>query len=209
MLTYAALGDSITVGTGACPGGGLVPQYRSMTEKRLGQCVYSINLGISGATTGDLLRVVHGSPEIRHILARADIITITAGGNDLIRAAQRYAMQTNPEVLQQALVQCRENYGKIVDSIRKLKANRSRPYIIRAVDLYNPLPQVPAAAGWVQRLGQHIESLECANFQVARIYSLFAGREKELLSSDKIHPNAAGYRVMAQQMSQLGYRPLG
>lgn len=209
MLIYAALGDSLTAGVGACPGGGLVPQYRSMTEKRLGRQVQSVNLGISGATTGELLKVLYGSPEVRHILAHADIITITAGGNDLIRAAKHYAIQPNPKVLQQALVQCRENYARMVDTIRKLKASRSMPYIIRGVDLYNPLPQVPAAAGWVQRFGQHIESLECGNFQVARIYSLFAGKEKELLSPDRIHPNAAGYRVMAQQMSLLGCKPLG
>lgn len=209
VLTYAAIGDSLTVGIGACPGGGMVPQYRSMTENRLGRRVQNINLGMSGATTGELLRMAHGSSAVRHILAHADIITITAGGNDLIRAANHYAIQPNPEALGQALRQCRENYAKIVDSIRKLKAKHSRPYIIRAIDVYHPLPQVPEAAGWVQSLNLHIESLECGNFQVARIYSLFAGKEKELLSPDRIHPNAAGYRVMAQQMSLLGYRPLG
>lgn len=209
MLIYAALGDSLTAGVGACPGFSLVPQYRTMTDKRLGRRVQSVNLGITGAATGELLRVVHGSPEVRHILAHADIITITAGGNDLIRAARRYAIQSNPESLQQALVQCRENYAKIVHTIRKLKDRSSKPYIIRAVDMYNPLPQIPGAAEWVQRLGLHIESLECGNFQVARIYHLFVGKEKELLSPDRIHPNAIGYRVMAQQMCLLGYKPLG
>jgi lysophospholipase L1-like esterase len=40
------------------------------------------------------------------------------------------------------------------------------------------------------------------------VYHAFLGREKELLFLDGIHPNPKGYKVIAEQMHQLGYVPL-
>ncbi|CAG7647516.1 SGNH/GDSL hydrolase family protein [Paenibacillus allorhizosphaerae] len=208
MLVYAAVGDSLTVGVGAWPGAGLVPQYRALASRAANAYVESMSFGMSGATTGDILRLVKFNPRLRFILARADIITLTAGGNDLIRAAKQYARKQDPLVFPEALRECREHYAELVNTIRALKASRGSRYIIRAADLYNPYPAVPEAALWVKRFNRHIDSLQCGNFKIASVYSPFVGREKELLSVDGLHPNKQGYRVIAEQMSRLGYRPL-
>ncbi|CAG7617329.1 Spore germination lipase LipC [Paenibacillus solanacearum] len=208
MLIYVAVGDSLTVGVGAWPGSGLVPQYRALASKAANAYVESINFGKAGATTGDILRLVKSSPRLRFMLVRADIITLTAGGNDLIRAAKQFARKPDPHVFPEALRECREHYAEIVNTIRTLKASHGNRYIIRAADLYNPYPKVPEAALWVQRFNRHIDSLQCGNFKMALVYGQFLGREPEMLSADGLHPNKQGYRTIAEQMNRLGYRPL-
>ncbi|TVY03918.1 GDSL-type esterase/lipase family protein [Paenibacillus cremeus] len=208
MLIYVAAGDSLTAGVGAQSGMGLVPQYRMLTAKYAGQHVKSSNHGISGATTGDILKMLQKNERVRSTMAGADIITLTAGGNDLIQAAKRFASHKDMNVLEQALTKCHDQYADLIETILKLKGNRSRRYIIRAADLYNPLPDMALAVHWVQRFNQSIQSLENDYFKVAPVYASFAGRERELLSYDGVHPNSQGYRVIAEQMSKLGYRPL-
>lgn len=41
--------------------------------------------------------------------------------------------------------------------------------------------------------------------RVADIYSVFKGRQEDLLSKDHIHPNNLGYQEIAHTLTQLGY----
>lgn len=92
--------------------------------------------------------------------------------------------------------------------IRKIKTPVSKPYFIRAIGLYNPYPAWTEATEYVIRFNRHLMGLGDDYFRVADIYAQFSGREKELMSVDGLHPNGRGYRVIAEQLNRLGYKPL-
>jgi lysophospholipase L1-like esterase len=188
-------------------GGGFVPRYGRLIPDRMKQQVIYDKMGISGASTEDILSVVSNDNKVRIALQKADIITLTAGGNDLVDAAKAYAAHQNEDVFRQTLVKCRQNLAGIFGIIRQLKSGHT-PYLIRAVDLYNPSPALPEANLWVKRFNSHLESFEDRDLKVANIFNLFQGRVRELLSIDRFHPNGQGYSFIAEELHKQGYRPL-
>jgi lysophospholipase L1-like esterase len=207
MIKYAAVGDSLTVGVGGGFSGGFVPRYSNLTQQKLNRPVVFENMGVSGATTGDVLTMVTREPEVRRVLQAAGIVTVTAGGNDLVEAAKSFLANGDKDAFMKALARCRQNFGGIITEIRRMKSGR-QPYIIRAVDLYNPFPSIPEANQWVQRFNQHLESFEDGHLKVANIFRLFEGRQSELISSDRFHPNSRGYVLIADELYKQGYKPL-
>ncbi|WP_168928831.1 SGNH/GDSL hydrolase family protein [Paenibacillus dokdonensis] len=207
-IPYTAVGDSLTVGFGAMPGNGFVPVYRGMAERRVGEFVSYENLGINGLTSSELYANMKRSSQFRNSLKEAQIITISIGGNDLIRAAKSASSQNIAQHFNKALSQCQSNFSGIMQTLNQLKSGSRTPYIVRAVGLYNPFPQVDAATQWVQQFNRYINGNWGGSYAAAEIFSAFYGREHELLSFDHLHPNGRGYKVIAEQLNRLGYYPL-
>ncbi|MRN56684.1 GDSL-type esterase/lipase family protein [Paenibacillus monticola] len=207
---YTAIGDSLTTGFGALPGNGFVPVYRSMAEGRLRSNVVSTNLGVNGLTTAGLEQRLRGNPVYRQALQGAELITLSIGGNDLIRAAKSTAGQRDPSrVLRRALEECKQNFAEIMTTLQQLKSGSREPYIIRIVGLYNPYPQMSQATEWVQQFNRYASQYSNRICGFASIYSEFSGNERGLLSIDHLHPNGRGYRVIADRLNALGYGMLG
>lgn len=204
---YTAIGDSLTTGFGALPGNGFVPVYRRLAEGRLRVPVGAVNLGINGLTTEGLEQRLRSDSVFRHSVRNADIITVSIGGNDLIKAAKSTALRPADlsPVLQRALRVCKRNFGDIMGLLWHLKARSSNPYIIRIVGLYNPYPQLTEASYWVQQFNRYAAGYSSSICGFASIYYEFAGNERSLLSLDHLHPNGKGYRVIAGKLDALGY----
>ncbi|AIQ50239.1 GDSL-type esterase/lipase family protein [Paenibacillus sp. FSL R7-0331] len=208
---YTAIGDSLTTGFGALPGNGFVPVYRRMAEARLRTSVRLTNLGVNGLTTDGLEQRLKGDYTFRLAVQEADLITISIGGNDLIKAAK--AAGTRPgnlsPLLQKALRGCKRNISDIMGTLGQLKAGMNKPYIIRIVGLYNPYPQIDEATDWVRQFNRYTSGYSSRVCGFASIYNEFAGNERGLLFLDHIHPNSRGYRVIAGKLDGLGYGRLG
>ncbi|RED51949.1 GDSL-type esterase/lipase family protein [Cohnella lupini] len=207
MIHYAAIGDSLTAGVGDLFGGGFVPKYGRWIQHSLNQQVVYDKIALSGATSSEILSVAEHDYRARAVLRNADIITITAGGNDMVDAAKVYAYDQNPEVFRQAVARSRNNIAGILGVIRQLKAGGG-PYLVRAVDLYNPSPSLQEGNLWIRRFNSNLESLQDGYMRVANIFDAFQGRERELLAIDRFHPNGRGYAVIAEELNRQGYRPL-
>jgi lysophospholipase L1-like esterase len=120
-LTYVALGDSLTVGVGAsflAPG--FVARYVRLTEKELNKHVVADIYAESGIETGEVLTIVE-RPDLHDKIKRANIITISAGGNDLINASKNLAETGNITELTQSVKECHSNMVKIIRTIHELK----------------------------------------------------------------------------------------
>jgi len=204
---YTAIGDSLTTGFGALPGNGFVPVYRRMAESRLNTAVDATNLGVNGSTTAELSRRLRTHPLYREALREAELITLSIGGNDLIRAARSSAGQpgNTSRILGNALQECKSNFAGIMGTLSELKSRSAAPYIIRIVGLYNPYPQFGEATDWVQQFNRYAAGFSSRVCGFAAIYNQFAGNERALLSLDHLHPNGRGYRVIAGQLNALGY----
>lgn len=207
-LTYLAIGDSLTAGNGAPPDHGFVHQYVRLTERSLGHPVRAVQAGKSGATTNEILQVVRTQPHIRLAAEDASVITVTAGGNDLIQAAKKFYFESEVKHLMSALKLYQRNMGSILDEIMRLKTAGTAPYMLRVIGLYNPLPEFEEAVFWVHKFNEHLRSFASGNVHVIDVDDAFLGRENELLSDDRFHPNAEGYRVMAEKVHLAGYAPI-
>jgi lysophospholipase L1-like esterase len=207
-IPYTAVGDSLTVGFGAMPGNGFAPVYRGMAERRIGDFVSYDNWGVNGQTSSALYENIKRNSQLRNSLKAAQIITISIGGNDLIRAAKSAPSKNIGQHFNKALSLCQSNFSGIMQQLNQIKSGSRSPYIVRAVGLYNPYPQVDAATQWVQQYNRYISGYWGGNYAAAPIFSSFYGREKELLSIDHLHPNGKGYKVIAEHLNQLGYYPL-
>lgn len=206
---YTAVGDSLTFGMGALPGGGFVPLYRRMAEEHLQKFVAYENLGINGLTSEELYERLLRDPLFKRHLNNADLITISIGGNDLIRAVKAGGNRPERDRLEKALDRCQRNISGCLSVISRLKSGKSQPYVIRAVGLYNPYPSWSEATEYVTRFNRYLFGLANGGYLgIADVYSRFVGREREMLSFDGIHPSSKGHRVIAEQLNQLGYKPL-
>ncbi|MGG1616982.1 GDSL-type esterase/lipase family protein [Paenibacillus sp. NRS-1782] len=207
---YTAIGDSLTTGAGTLLTGGFVPIYRRMAEARLRTPVSYENLGINGLTSQELLSLIRNNPLFRSGLIRADLITVTIGGNDLRPYVSTLAggSGSSASAIPQALNRTKEHVRQIVHALYQIKSGQHEPFIIRMVGLYNPLPGVREAGIYVRQYNSFLATLGGPNYRVANIYPAFEGNERELLSLDRVHPNSRGYRVIAEELNRLGYSPL-
>lgn len=206
-LRYLAMGDSLTVGIGVLfldPG--FVEYYRCLSQKILKKPISFQKHAMSGATTEDVLTMLN-APIVTEAVNCANIITITAGGNDLINAAKGYLIDKNEERIAQAIKLSGKNISKIVEKIHLL--DKQDKYILRLQNLYNPFFDIPIADEAIRAFNSLINSFgRELNVKVADIYSVFKGNEKFLLSPGGVHPNSRGYYQMALALSRLGYSPL-
>lgn len=199
-IRYLAFGDSLTVGYGAAPGLGFVPQYAKSLSASVGRDVQPNNVGVNGATTQNLLDSLLTEPDIRAGVKAADMITITAGGNDLIQAALPFVYEGDANILNSALQAYEANYRRMLETIRDIKGKAAERNLIILVGLYNPLPLMAEAGVWVRKFNDYLRQLTSSSVRVVDVYDAFVGRERELLYSDHIHPNAKGYAVIAKQI---------
>ncbi len=205
-LSYVALGDSLTVGVGASfltPG--FVGRYARLTEKTLDRRVITNIFAKSGIESGGVLDIVSSEP-LHDKINRANIITITAGGNDLIQASKDFIESRDQTEIAQSVKECHSNMMKIMETIHELKKDCGVPFIVYLLNLYNPLPQITLADKWVRLFNQQLSSFDNKKtIRVVDIYTVFKDRQEELLSGDRIHPNSLGYQEMANTLVQLGY----
>lgn len=206
---YVALGDSITAGVGTTMfSPGFVQRFRRLAEKELEDRVSLQIFAHSGFKTQDILKEMD-NPYIRKYLNAADIITITAGGNDLIQAARKYKSDGNENDFQMALKECNENLLKCLKELYRIKHDTFRPYIIRLINLYNPFPEDQLAVKWINKFTQLLRGLSKEpHVEIVDVEKSFSGHEQEYLSMDHIHPNNRGYEIIAKNLHMLGYGEL-
>jgi lysophospholipase L1-like esterase len=193
-----ALGDSLTQGTGDVRGG-----YASRVAEALRRdkrVVIFTNLAVAGAETDDVLGVIRGA-EARRQIAVADLLLVSAGGNDLnhgLRGLMTGGAETLPEV---SITKARENLRQLVSQLRQLNPNAA----IRLLGLYNPFE---VAAGESERARALLLDWNVAieqatnpfpNVVAVPVADLFASRG-DLLAGDRFHPGPRGHQLIAQRL---------
>ncbi|EKF36146.1 GDSL-type esterase/lipase family protein [Bacillus xiamenensis] len=207
--SYVAIGDSLTVGVGArLFGGGFAERYAVMLEKKLHTPVKLSVFAKSGLTTEDILQLFKQS-DVRRAIAKADIITITGCGNDLVQAVLQYEEGGDEKTLLQASMHCQTNFSKMIQEIAQIKKGQHQSYCVYLMNLYNPFPDIPIAERWLQQYNQHLRLLASSpHVEVVDVYRAFEGHERDYLSLDQFHPNHKGYQAMAEALIQQSAKQL-
>jgi lysophospholipase L1-like esterase len=204
-----ALGDSISEGTGDPVGGGYVTRLAEALRRR-GLVVILTNLATGGAETGDVLQAAR-SPEAQRQILEADLLLVSAGGNDLSHSLRRVAgaeQGARPEADndsergdEQALSQARHNLDQLLRSLRA----QNRDAVIRLLGIYNPfeitVEDAPRARSQLAEWNAAIESATHAHAGVVAVpvADLFYARP-DRLAGDRYHPGPRGHEVIADRV---------
>jgi len=187
-LTYVALGDSTVVGVGASS-----PErnYVSQLARRL-QLVYPTvqlsNLGVSGATSADVVARQLG----RAVAAKPDLVTVSIGPNDIVQGKDAQEYERNLDMLLHTLTEQTEAVV-VVNLLPDLGVAPRFPAQIR-----------PAMEQQTQRFNQAL--VRVAKAYDAQVVDLFTPSQQEIpqhpeqVSADNYHPSDAGYARWAELM---------
>ncbi len=223
-LNYVALGDSLAVGTGACYRS-YVDRYADHLKADTGTPVSVMNLGRDGQTSSELLNALSDNASWRRAVSTANVITFNFGFNDLGRAGEAYENGTcggadGRECLRAAVQTFKENWDAIIAELLSLRSPGDT--LIRTIGMGHT-PRIfvdDAATTWpsegkiedlrvlkpyVEEVNKHIATTAAdKDVPYVEVYL-----EEGHVNPDGIHPNDEGYRVIAQQLRELGYGPLG
>ncbi|CAN5873139.1 hypothetical protein BH18ACT11_BH18ACT11_00590 [soil metagenome] len=203
---YVALGDSLAAGVGARQG--YVDCYAERLRADAGARVRVTNLGVSGQTSAQLLRVLRNDASARRAIGGAEVITFNIGINDLGRARGNYEAETcggvrNQRCLRAAVKALEENWDTITEEILGLRSTDEA--IIRTAGL-GYTPRVDGVFGhYLHETNRHI----AASTAESGVPYAEVRLGVEGLSPDGLHPDGSGYEEIAAHLGQLGYEPLG
>ena len=202
---YIAVGDSLAAGQ--TPNSQIDTGYADLIAQELAShqpvAFYSKNLAFPGFTTEDILKRIQ-SPEAKEVLASANIITLSAGANDLLRLVQSNPAQGTLAFQQIqvdfALNKARMNLETILAELKKT-APQADIYVMGYYFAYPHVrdSQKEGTALQLDRLDAILkQSAKKADAKFIAVGEAFGtnGTDKIPNPAD-VHPNVKGYQAMA------------
>lgn len=204
---YVVLGDSIAYGSG------LVNAQDACYGKMVADtCGFDYaNHAVPGATTLELIYELN-KEDVRSDVARADIISISIGGNDFLNELSKlmYASIVKKDYKEFDKIEfgIYSNISNIIDSIRELNGDA----VILLQTLYNPqfdYLKEPYQEG-VDRVNAAVYrcAKENKGVKVVDVAAALNGDERNF-ADDTLHPSAKGNMIIARKvlrtLKKLGY----
>ncbi len=212
-LNYVVIGDSIAFGSGVYNGKSAC--YAKIVADTNG---YNYkNDAVGGFKSSQLLAFLYRDEEAIEDISKADILTVSIGGNDFIEeklpiilfkalALDDYSMFDEiTEVLY-------SNFEQIIARIKEINPNCT----ILVQNLYNPrydyAREVYAyGLGLVNDVYSSYLEKHPGAYEIIDVCSAFDGKQ-EYVAYDEVHPNAAGNVVIAglilDKLAELGLGPV-
>ena len=197
VMRALVLGDSVARGAGDERGlgiaGALDEQFRNLGLR----AASVVNLGINGARTSTVQRVIAAS-NARSVIRAADVIVLSVGGNDLYGDSRARLLAGLAPALQQHRTLRRVE--QIVSTMHGLNPG-ARIYVL---GLYNPYRRSAAGKAldrqvnlWDARLIARFAASR--HLTVVRICDLLNGDDR-ISSLDRFHPGSRGYELIAERI---------
>ena len=202
VFRILVVGDSLAKGTGDETGKGFAVGVLE-AFRRKGRAEIT-NLAVNGMESPEILEVV-ASPNVRSLAARADLILVSAGGNDLSHSVTRGSGVAD---VADTLAESRARYVRSLHAILADLREANPTARICVLGLYDPFGNDPTAgrlgASVVLQWNALIEetALGVSNVSVIPTFDLFQGRP-DRLSADRYHPNGAAYEEIAKRILQV------
>lgn len=221
-IRFVAIGDSLTEGVGdETASGGDVPLVASNLEEAFSINSIEIeNYGVAGDRSTQILKRINEQQEIQDDIASAEIISVTVGGNDLMKVIQNNILGLSVEKFEKPGEKYQANLTKLLTTIRQL--NSTAP--IYVLGIYNPyyiyFPEITEMQTiidqWNTRTQVVVEQEERMYFvpindliyqgiisdeeasEVPDADTLNELRNNAIYEGDNFHPNYNGYQLIAK-----------
>lgn len=202
---YVAIGDSLAAGQN--PNSEIDAGYADMIAQELARkqpvAFFSKDLAFPGFTTEDVLERVK-SEEAKKLLASANIITLSAGANDLLRLVQADPREGSLAFSQIqadfALNSARQNLDEILNELNKL-APKADIYVMGYYFAY-PHARESQKEGTAKQLDLLNVILKQSAEKAGAIFVPVDGAfgddaADKVPNAGDVHPNFKGYQAMA------------
>ncbi|MCP8966986.1 GDSL-type esterase/lipase family protein [Ectobacillus ponti] len=206
-LYHVVIGDSLAKGYGSSQGGYAGIASKQL-EAKLQKQVIVDNIAVNGLTTTGLISLLE-RPDVKEKLQKADIITISIGGNNLLRLNRNFGILEGLKMLDQEKKKFQADLEHILLTIRA----ENKDAVLVLSELYNPLQLEDSISsyaslfldGWNKTIRTAADTYNPAI--VLPVRKLIPNDAKELLY-DGVHPNDAGYARIADAFVQslLSYK---
>lgn len=214
VWSVVALGDSVPRGThcGCAPYPELSASSLTVPQTRE---VSATNDAVGGFTSADVLRQLRSDSEVVSDVAKADVVEIEVGANDV---GYTGSCGTSVACYQPMISSTERNLGQIVAQVHQLTEGRRVQLILldywsvwlggRYADAEGPA-YVDAVASVTDRVNTVIKTTAAdTNSGYVDLRAIFKGPdydsdETPYLASDGDHPNAAGHQKIAAAVVDL------
>lgn len=217
-LNYVAIGDSLTEGVGDTTNqGGFVPLLADSLSSTYGYQVTTSNYGVSGNTSQQILKRMTEKEAIQDDLKKANLMTLTVGGNDVMAVIRK-----NLTTLQvSSFTQPAKAYQKRLRQIIEVARSENPNLPIYILGIYNPFYlNFPEMTEMQEVIDNWNNQTEAVTTEYEGVYFvpinelLYKGLDGEegivessgqqtkiindvLFTGDHFHPNNTGYRIMS------------
>jgi len=204
-INYVAIGDSLAAGQ--TPMREIDNGYTDLISQELmrNQSVtfYSKNLAFPGFTTTDVLESIQTDDAVE-LLASANLITVSAGANDLLRLVQNDPIQGSLSFQQRQVDFALNEARKNMESILAELADQSPNAAVYVMGYYFAYPHVRdtqknGTGKQLDRLNKILkETAEKAGAVFVSVDESFGENAiNQIPNPADVHPNRAGYQAMA------------
>lgn len=222
-FSYVAIGDSLTKGVGDSTGqGGFVPILGNSLRQVDKYEVETTNFGVGGNTSKQILKRMSEDPAILPALAKADLLTLTLGGNDVMGVIRKNLNNLKISHFTKA----HKGYKKRLRAIIDLAREQNKDLPIYVLGIYNPFylnfPELTEMQTVVDDWNEVTKEVASEYDKVyfvpindllykgidgqGGIVSESQGQVKvtndALFEQDNFHPNLIGYRLMAKAVKE-------
>ncbi|WP_344131509.1 SGNH/GDSL hydrolase family protein [Pedococcus bigeumensis] len=213
-LSVVGVGDSVAAGT-SCDCAPFVERFAELVGTRDGRPTAAANLGLPGLTTGSLAAQL-GQPGPSRSVARADLVVVTIGANDLVPLEDQWERAgCDPACMAPAVAAMGRGLAADLARIRALGGSGQR---VEVTTYWNVFEDGDVAdrqrgagfADWSDRVTVAANRVICATTRTyggtcVDLYAPFLSADgsrnpTSLLASDGDHPNAAGHALIARAL---------
>ena len=222
-LNYVAIGDSLTEGVGDQTNqGGFIPLLSNAISEISDVNVVSQNFGVAGNTSTQIYKRMTKEKKIQSAIKKADVITITVGGNDVMKVIRTQLTNLTENSFEKPAQTYQKQLTEIFDFIRDNNPN-AQVYVL---GIYNPFylnfPDITEMQDIINHWNQTTQETIAQQKQMYFVpindllYQGVNGRKgvttsdgevqtitnNALFEEDHFHPNNIGYQIMSDAVAE-------
>jgi lysophospholipase L1-like esterase len=209
VINLVALGDSITHGIGDPAKKGYIEGVKVKLEDKQKTSVKVSNFAIPRYSTDKVLEQLQDK-KINAQIKKASYIILFIGTNDFRKSANYQFNPLDVKRINDGKVTFTTNLTKILESIRK--ENSAAPIFV--LGLYQPYVEYSNRKEILSTIKDWNDEIVKVADNFDRIYyvatlDLFQNKPKSTYFSDSLHPNPAGYKLIANRLSEKVLKEIG
>ena len=198
-LHVVAIGDSLAYGAGDESGEGIAGRLDEELRRRGVRSVETVNLGVNGAQTTDLMSRLK-TKRVREAIAASDAVVLSIGANDLFRTPH-----SREEIMRAPFAVAERILGRIESIVADIHSINPEARVL-LLGGYNPVPRHEWAPTIETYLGMWDATLT-ARFEddprVAVVPMNDIVTPQRLSRYDSFHPGAAAYQEAAKRIAGM------